>query len=531
MYSSSSSRKKRAKKSLNAFHMPTTREKLRLLRETNLVDRKSLLDREFVSEMVDLARGRIHWIKNRVMLFWNPDYREETDLVVSRLPGKNDGHPQQQQQRRRFTHTTILDERWWIWNIVLALSPALLIALFCEFIGKPSMLEFHKRQALAQIQIAMGEDYTEAKGLAIYNAKREIDREPTTWEKLHEFYTIVQSWLFEDDEDDMEKPPTSSENTGHDDSKMSKNYDFPQQLPPLQNLVRSVESSSTSSRERTATSMPTTVPGGGFEDPSREPTVAELMQRIQQLETMIVSSSNPTTTINMENKTHSAETPLKHATEKEINERLRRIQQSGSMNRFEDQFRYKWGATIAAIPSEVLDRVEELEQEKKRALAQQAQVDPPPSIWESLRGYANDAMAWWTGDDSQPKYDTEEPLSTTEHQQTAILSESRPPTPSEPTKETQTPAKDRPLVKTTSDRKTDSSTMSSVQAVDVSDANVAQPEAVESTREERPKVAADVSAEKHPRQYDEKLEEVQPEEGMNFPTTSKPWYLRFWRPE
>jgi hypothetical protein len=73
--------------------------------------------------------------------------------------------------------------------------------------------------------------------------------------------------------------------------------------------------------------------------------------------------------------------------------------------------------------------------------------------------------------------------------------------------------------------------MSSVQAVDVSDANVAQPEAVESTREERPKVAADVSAEKHPRQYDEKLEEVQPEEGMNFPTTSKPWYLRFWRPE
>jgi hypothetical protein len=470
--------------------------------------------------MVDLARGRINWIKNRAMLYWNPDYREETDLVVQqRIRGNNDNvNPQQQQQQRRFTHTTILDERWWIWNILLALSPATVLVLYCEFIGKPNMLDFHKRQALAQIQIAMGNDYTEAKGLAIYNARRELERDPTFGERLNSFlvemyeiFKIARGWLL--DEDEQSSPTSSSTDEDHDHSR-----DDDHRQPLQKNLFLPVESSPVPTREITS------VPSSGSTEPSREPTVAELMQRIQQLETMVSSTINAA---NMEDK--SPETPIKHATEAEINERLRRIQQSGPMSRFEDQFRYKWASVIAAVPPEVLDRVEELEQEKKAQEQQQVK----PSIWDLLRGYANNAMAWWTIDDSQPESDTEVPLSTTaEQEQTVLVSEPRMQTPSRttppsllPRGEMPTSATERPLDATTNDSGTNLSTALNTQAVKMSDPNVIVPEVQKSTKAER---QTESSAKN---QNDDKAEEMQSEEGMVPPTSRKPWYSRFWRSE
>jgi hypothetical protein len=41
----------------------------------------------------------------------------------------------------------IMDSNWWMWNLLLAASPAVIIALYCEFVAKPQMIEQLQQQA------------------------------------------------------------------------------------------------------------------------------------------------------------------------------------------------------------------------------------------------------------------------------------------------------------------------------------------------------------------------------------------------
>jgi hypothetical protein len=41
----------------------------------------------------------------------------------------------------------VMDSNWWMWNLLLAASPAVIIALYCEFVAKPQMIEQLQQQA------------------------------------------------------------------------------------------------------------------------------------------------------------------------------------------------------------------------------------------------------------------------------------------------------------------------------------------------------------------------------------------------
>ena len=39
-----------------------------------------------------------------------------------------------------------MDTNWWFWNLLLAVSPAVIIALYCEMVAKPQMVEYNKSE-------------------------------------------------------------------------------------------------------------------------------------------------------------------------------------------------------------------------------------------------------------------------------------------------------------------------------------------------------------------------------------------------
>jgi hypothetical protein len=45
-----------------------------------------------------------------------------------------------------------MDVNWWFWNLLLAVSPAVIIALYCEMVAKPQMADFYSEQEAGQSQ-------------------------------------------------------------------------------------------------------------------------------------------------------------------------------------------------------------------------------------------------------------------------------------------------------------------------------------------------------------------------------------------
>lgn len=91
----------------------TTKERLRRRLPGK---RKNAIDADLVVERVTT---RLEWMRSSVEALWK-------DPNTAGRPDR---------------YELVMDGNWWRWNILLALSPALFIALYCELIAKPQMLE------------------------------------------------------------------------------------------------------------------------------------------------------------------------------------------------------------------------------------------------------------------------------------------------------------------------------------------------------------------------------------------------------
>jgi len=145
-------RRRRRRPLKNQSGTTTLRDRMRLLSDQNLVEGK--LTSRTADRLLAVAQGRLEYLRDRLFGNWNPDYKS------SSAAGGGAGR---QLLRRPLQHAKgpIMDGRWWLWNVLWALTPAVVIGLYCEFRGQHLMHEYHVRQELAQAERIMGREFVE----------------------------------------------------------------------------------------------------------------------------------------------------------------------------------------------------------------------------------------------------------------------------------------------------------------------------------------------------------------------------------
>jgi hypothetical protein len=124
---------------------PTTKDRIRQIIERNQRSSSSRHeDTDSLRALVSVAAQRVSWVQSKVLTYWNPDYNASAAIDATPDP-----------TRRVLRHTTVMDRRWWAWNLAFSLLPATIIGLYCEFRVKPAMEVFtlkqqeHERQRLS----------------------------------------------------------------------------------------------------------------------------------------------------------------------------------------------------------------------------------------------------------------------------------------------------------------------------------------------------------------------------------------------
>lgn len=75
---------------------------------------------------------------------------EQTGIVEPRQPPSSSSSSIQQATTVSRNLEVTMDANWWFWNLLLAASPAIFIAVYCQFIVIPQMIQERKQQLLHQ---------------------------------------------------------------------------------------------------------------------------------------------------------------------------------------------------------------------------------------------------------------------------------------------------------------------------------------------------------------------------------------------
>lgn len=128
----------------------TTKDRLRTVIDKNKIKASLLPTRDQASDVLDLAQSRVTWVRDKVYEFWGAstgdakgDSSSSAAAAVSNRPVKKDIN---------------MDTRWWIWNILFAVVPALIIGTYCEFRGQKLMHEYYTGLEMEQMKRILGED-------------------------------------------------------------------------------------------------------------------------------------------------------------------------------------------------------------------------------------------------------------------------------------------------------------------------------------------------------------------------------------
>jgi hypothetical protein len=139
-----------------ATRNPTVKDRLRS-RLDRPSTKKNAMDADLIAERVTT---RLEWARESVTAFWK-DSTGTTKTGTGTRPQRYDLQ---------------MNTSWWFWNLLLAASPALMIALYCEAIAKPQMIFQQEAQQQAESDEA---------GLAV----------PPTRPVVSESMTHISDWL------------------------------------------------------------------------------------------------------------------------------------------------------------------------------------------------------------------------------------------------------------------------------------------------------------------------------------------------
>lgn len=353
-----------SKSSPSASTVVTTRDRLRLLIDTNRVaPRKSL--QETGNELLQVAQGRISWLRNRLFTHWNPDYKE------------GDAAAALNSQIRKFKHGAVMDGRWWMWNIAFALLPAMSIAAYCEFRGKRIQQNFHRRLELHQLKAAVGDnDWSVEKANAMLDARDAALREPDWIESAYHFMSQlnrIAGFILQP----LQSPVLDETSDGN--VKVDHRKTGPE---------GATTGSGVTTRQPAHALPDRSIPTGTQFSTDREPSVQELLYRIQQLEAAVSHTQSAGTDEDMNRR---------------MQRELQRLNGSELKHRFADELQQKWNSTRDSttdeqpLPTKALSKAEtsDVAVESAEPLSLQ------DTVWNMVR-------ALWTGSSLDGKHDENE---------------------------------------------------------------------------------------------------------------------------
>jgi hypothetical protein len=142
-------KKRKRKKSLYPKSPTTTRERVRWLQEHNAV----LTDNYYamkarhraIEDWGTTAEERLTFLRDKIYSFWRGS--SSTQSAV------DSGRPKKPMLQ--------MDSKWWFWNIAFALLPAFLIACYCEFIGKPDLMQYNRMMHINAQKELLGDKYNQ----------------------------------------------------------------------------------------------------------------------------------------------------------------------------------------------------------------------------------------------------------------------------------------------------------------------------------------------------------------------------------
>jgi hypothetical protein len=148
----STSKRTRRRKSLAVSNTAiTTKDRLRTVIDQNKVKASLLPTRDQASDVLNLAQSRVTWVRDKVYEFWGASTGDATG-------GSSSSAAAAAIPNRPVKKDINMDVRWWIWNILFALAPALAIGIYCEFRGQKLMHEYYTGLETEQIRRILGED-------------------------------------------------------------------------------------------------------------------------------------------------------------------------------------------------------------------------------------------------------------------------------------------------------------------------------------------------------------------------------------
>ena len=159
----------------------TTKDRrLRLVRD-NLLDRHAVMSKHNLNEMYSVAQNRLSFVKDKLYTHWNPDY------------SPSDARPMK--------HDLVMDGRWWFWNVLWAMVPALVIAFVCEVGFRGTVEEYRQNMEISMARKKYGDQYVEAHmdEFLVKPAPGFLERLDTAGQDLWSY--VVHFWLKPQEED------------------------------------------------------------------------------------------------------------------------------------------------------------------------------------------------------------------------------------------------------------------------------------------------------------------------------------------
>jgi hypothetical protein len=151
----SASKQTRRRKSLavsnTAATTITTKDRLRTVIDQSKVKASLLPTRDQASDVLNLAQSRVTWVRDKVYEFWGASTGDANG-------GSSSAAAASAVPNRPIKKDINMDVRWWLWNILFALVPALAIGIYCEFRGQKLMHEYYTSLETEQMRRILGED-------------------------------------------------------------------------------------------------------------------------------------------------------------------------------------------------------------------------------------------------------------------------------------------------------------------------------------------------------------------------------------
>jgi hypothetical protein len=316
---------------------------------------KSLAERG--GELLDVAESRINWLRSKVFSVWNSSYGESTataDGVAAAASTSNNAGAAAatttpsantvvlQERIKNFRqYEVVMDFRWWVWNLAFAVMPAVVIFLYCELYGKHAMYAYHQKVELAQMKRAMGEEWCDKYAAQILQVQKERDH--TDWSDR--LARLVREWsalTWHQLRDGLAgamgvggfgatPPPTLY------DGSTGTTGGLPSDPPRAS--IDTATAPREDQQQRPDNAVVITEPPLEL---TGDKTIDALIRKVQLLEAKVLEQQQP-----QQLETTTSEGTTAAAGAWTVDDRIRRVQQSGIGNRVEDAAVAKWEKILA----------------------------------------------------------------------------------------------------------------------------------------------------------------------------------------